>query len=159
MYIKEENKNFPLGLEVQVGVMNQSTNELPSYKTIGSSGVDIRAYINEPITIGPMERVLIPTGIYLEIPLGFEGQLRPRSGLSIKHGITLVNCVGTIDSDYRGEVKVPIINLSNDTYIIENGDRIAQLILAMCEHISWIEQKDVIATERGTGGFGSTGIK
>ena len=141
-----------------IKIVNQSQNPLPEYKTLGASGMDLLSNNEDTITIAPMERQLVPTGIFVEIPLGFEGQVRARSGLSIKNGITLVNCVGTIDSDYRGELKIPIINLGDEPFTINKGDRIAQLIIAKYERIEWEAVETVEDTHRGTGGFGSTGV-
>ena len=143
---------------MKVKIVNTSTNPLPEYKTLGSSGMDLLSNNDTMITIKPMERTLVPTGLFLEIPLGYEGQVRARSGLSIKNGITLVNCVGTIDSDYRGELKIPVINLGDEPFVIEKGDRIAQLIITKYETISWEEAETIEETERGIGGFGSTGV-
>lgn len=144
---------------MELNIRNTSHHPLPNYETNGSSGMDLRAYITESVTLMPLERLLIPTGLFLEIPLGFEGQVRPRSGLSIKHGISLVNCVGTIDSDYRGEVKIPVINLSAEPYTIQDGDRIAQLVIASYERVEPVAVSEVSDTNRGKGGFGSTGSK
>lgn len=144
---------------MELNIRNTSHHPLPNYETNGSSGMDLRAYITESVTLKPLERRLIPTGLYLEIPLGFEGQVRPRSGLSIKHGISLVNCVGTIDSDYRGEVKIPVINLSAEPYTIQDGDRIAQLVIASYERVVPVAVSEISDTNRGKGGFGSTGSK
>ncbi len=141
-----------------IKIVNKSDNPLPNYKSEGASGMDIMAYLNEPVTLRPLERVLIPTGLFIELDEGYEAQLRPRSGMSIKHGISLVNAVGTIDSDYRGEIKIPAINLSNETYTIQSGDRIAQMIIAKYEHAQLIEVDILEDTLRGSGGFGSTGI-
>ncbi len=141
-----------------VKIVNKSSNPLPEYKTSGSSGMDLLSNNEEIITIQPMERHLVPTGLFLEIPLGYEGQVRARSGLSIKNGITLVNCVGTIDSDYRGELKIPIINLGDEPFEIKKGDRIAQLIVTKYEQVLWEETKEIEESSRGHGGFGSTGI-
>ena len=140
-----------------VKVINKSTNPLPAYETIGSAGMDLRANLAAPLIIKPMERILVPTGLFLEIPLGFEGQVRPRSGLAIKYGLSLINCVGTIDSDYRGEVKIPMINLGTEPFTIEHGERIAQLVLAKHGIVEWEVQDTLNDTERGVGGFGSTG--
>ena len=134
--------------------------ELPRYETENSAGLDLRALLDEPMIIKPMERVLIPTGIFLEIPNGFEGQVRARSGLSIKHGLTMVNGVGTVDSDYRGELKVPMINLGSEEFKVESGDRIAQIVFAKYETVSFeavSSTEEVEKTERGAGGFGHTG--
>ncbi len=133
--------------------------ELPSYATEGSAGADIRAYIDEPVTLQPGERRLVPTGLFVEIPPGFEAQIRARSGLAIKHGIGLVNGVGTVDSDYRGEWNIPLINWGNEPYTIHNGDRIAQVIFAKYEKVDFDLAFEISQTERGTGGFGHTGIK
>lgn len=130
---------------------------LPEYKTEGAAGMDLCAAIHEPIELKPLDRVLVPTGIKIELEHGFEAQIRPRSGLSIKHGITLINCVGTIDEDYRGEVCVPIVNLSNETYTIMPDERIAQMIIARVEKADIEVTVELTETERGTGGFGSTG--
>lgn len=140
-------------------IRNTSHHPLPDYETEGASGMDIRAYVTEPITLKALERTLVPTGLFVEIPVGYEGQVRPRSGLSIKHGISLVNCVGTIDSDYRGELKIPVINLSNETYTIQDGERIAQLVIASYERVKTVAVEELSDTERGKGGFGSTGTK
>lgn len=131
---------------------------LPSYETEGSAGMDIRAYIEEPIIIEPGKRALIPTGIFIELPSGFEAQIRARSGLAIKYGIGLVNGTGTVDSDYRGEIKLPLINWGEDAFEIKNGDRIAQMIIAHYENAELISVDELSETERGTGGFGHTGI-
>lgn len=134
--------------------------ELPRYETENSAGLDLRALLDEPMIIKPMERVLIPTGIFLEIPNGFEGQVRARSGLSIKHGLTMVNGVGTVDSDYRGELKVPMINLGSEKFKVESGDRIAQIVFAKYETVSFeavSSTEELEKTERGAGGFGHTG--
>lgn len=144
-------------MEKTVKIINESTNALPSYETIGSSGMDLRASLKKSVILKPMERVLIPTGLFMEIPLGFEGQIRPRSGLAIKYGISLINCVGTIDSDYRGEIKIPMINLGTENFIIENGERIAQFILNTYTNVKWNVIDNLSDTKRGTGGFGSTG--
>lgn len=141
-------------------IRNISGNPLPAYETKGSAGMDLRAWLEAPIEIRPLERILVRTGLYLEIPDGYEGQVRPRSGLSIRYGLTLVNCVGTIDSDYRGELCIPVINLGQEPVVLENGMRIAQLILSRCEQLQVLEVNDTAElseTERGEGGFGSTG--
>lgn len=143
---------------MKIKIVNTSQNPLPEYKTLGASGMDLLADNEMPILLKPMERQLVPTGLFVEIPLGFEGQVRARSGLAIKNGITLVNCVGTIDSDYRGELKIPVINLSEEAFEIKRGDRIAQLIISKYEYIDWEKVDSVEDTHRGTGGFGSTGI-
>ncbi len=133
--------------------------KLPSYETEGSAGADIRAYLKEPITLMPGERRLIPTGLYVQLPQGIEAQVRARSGLSIKHGIGLVNGVGTVDSDYRGEWNVPLINFSDEPYIINDGDRIAQVIFSEYTQVDFKLTEEIDETERGSGGFGHTGIK
>ena len=130
---------------------------MPDFGSSGSAGADIRAFIQEPITIDPMARVRIPTGLFLEIPEGYEGQIRPRSGLAYKHGITVLNAPGTIDSDYRGELQIILINLGNDKFTVSSGDRIAQLIIASVVQAEYIEMSELGFTERGSGGFGSTG--
>lgn len=143
---------------MKIKVVNKSKFELPEYKTNGSAGMDLKANIDNPITLKPMEIAPIPTGIYVSIPEGYEGQIRPRSGLALNHGITLINCVGTIDSDYRGEIKVPLINLSQNDFTINPGDRIAQLVIAKYERAELITVSELDSTERGEGGFGHTGI-
>lgn len=142
---------------IRISIVNQSNNPLPDYATTGSSGVDIRAHLEQPITIQPSERMLVPTGIFVEIPVGYEIQIRPRSGLAIKQGITCLNTPGTIDADYRGEIKVILINLSADAQIIQPGDRIAQMVLQKVERIEWHVTEQLNETDRGSGGFGSTG--
>lgn len=143
---------------MKIKIVNTSKNPTPEYKTHGASGMDLLANNAEAIMLEPMQRTLVPTGIFVEIPYGYEGQVRARSGLSIKNGITLVNCVGTIDSDYRGELQIPVINLGAETFVISRGDRIAQLIIAKYEKIEWDESETLEDTTRGMGGFGSTGI-
>mgnify|MGYP000859906401 FL=1 len=132
---------------------------LPTYATDGASGMDLRAFIDEPVILKPMERRLIPTGLFVQIPEGYEGQVRSRSGLAIKYGIGLVNSIGTIDSDYRGELKIPVINFGNESFTINNGDRIAQLVIASYERVAPIIVSDLDETDRGEGGFGHTGVK
>lgn len=141
-----------------VKVVNKSNSSLPEYKTKGSAGIDLKAYLDDSIELKPFDRALIPTGLYLSIPEGYEGQIRGRSGLALKNGITLANGIGTIDSDYRGEVKVILINLSNEPFIINNGDRIAQLVLIKHEVIDFKLVGSLDDTDRGEGGFGHTGI-
>ena len=140
-----------------VKIINRSKNALPNYETEGSAGMDLRANINTPITLGPLERNLIPTGIFIELPLGFEAQVRPRSGLAAKRGLTCLNSPGTIDADYRGEIKVILVNLSNETQTIEPDERIAQMVVAKHERVTWEEVSVLNETQRGAGGFGSTG--
>jgi len=142
---------------IKVGIKNISNNEIPEYATVGSSGLDLRAWITEPIVLKPLERYLVPTGLFIEIPEGYEAQVRPRSGLAIKQGLSCLNSPGTIDSDYRGELKVIMVNLSNDTQTIESGNRIAQIVFQKVEKIEW-DIKDALSdTVRGDGGFGHTG--
>lgn len=141
----------------KVRVINKSTNELPEYQTEHSAGLDLRADLQQPVVIKPLERVLIGTGLYMAIPEGFEAQVRPRSGLAWKHGITVLNTPGTIDADYRGEVKVVLINLSHENFEVQPGDRIAQLILNKYEQIQWVLTDNLDETERGAGGYGHTG--
>lgn len=138
-------------------IINKSNNPLPEYKTTGASGMDLLSSNSEDIVLKPLERALVPTSLFIEIPDGYEGQVRARSGLSIKHGITLINAVGTIDSDYRGELKIPVVNLSDETYAIKPGERIAQLIISKYERAELVEVKELNESERGSGGFGSTG--
>ena len=135
-----------------------NTVEVPKYETIGASGMDVRAFLEEDITLEPMERKLIPTGFKMEIPIGYEAQIRPRSGLSIKNGISLINCTGTIDADYRGEVKVPLVNLSKETFVVKNGDRIAQMVIAPVIQAKIEIVDELSETKRAEGGFGSTGV-
>lgn len=144
---------------MQVKIINRSKNPLPQYQTLGSAGMDLSANLDHPIELKPLERTLVPTGLFMELPLGYEAQIRPRSGMAIKKGITVINTPGTIDSDYRGEIKIPIVNLSADIQIIEHGERVAQMVIAKHEHIIW-ELTDILEdSERGAGGFGHTGTK
>jgi dUTP pyrophosphatase len=140
-----------------VKIINKSNNPLPEYATIGSSGMDIRAFLSEPVTLMPMERALVATGLFIELPENMEAQVRPRSGLAIKQGITCLNSPGTVDADYRGELKVILINLSNERQTIQSGDRIAQMVIQTVEKIVWQEVKILNETSRGQGGFGHTG--
>lgn len=142
-----------------VKIVNQSGHELPQYATVGASGLDIRASIEQDIILQPMERILVPTGLFIELPIGYEAQIRPRSGLAIKQGITCLNTPGTIDADYRGEIKVILINLSPEAQTIHNGDRIAQMVIQKIEKITWIEVSVLTDTARSSGGFGHTGKK
>jgi dUTP pyrophosphatase len=144
---------------MHVKIINQSKHILPAYETPSSAGLDVRANVSEPIELKPMERVLVKTGLFMEIPAGFECQVRRRSGLGFKNGITVLNSPGTIDADYRGEVGVILINLSNETFVIQDGERIAQLVFAKVEQAEWNASIELSETERGTGGFGSTGVK
>ncbi|MDX1348597.1 MAG: dUTP diphosphatase [Putridiphycobacter sp.] len=144
---------------MKVKVVNQSNNAIPVYETINSAGVDLRAHTSETITLKPLERALVKTGLFIEIPEGYEAQVRPRSGLAYKNGITVLNSPGTIDADYRGEIGVILVNLSNEAFKIENGERIAQLVFAKYEQANFTEVDTLSETERGKGGFGSTGKK
>lgn len=147
---------FPKMLSVKI--INRSKHALPTYATEGSAGMDLRANLSEPITLQPLERYLVPTGIFIQLPQGYEAQIRPRSGLSLKKGITLVNAVGTIDSDYTGEICLPVINLSNEPYTIQDGERIAQMVVTRYERVAWQVVSVLEPTQRGDKGFGSTGI-
>ncbi len=142
-----------------VKIINLSNFELPAYQTEGSAGMDLRAFIEDSIILKPLERKLIPTGLFIELPLGYEAQIRPRSGLAFKHGISIVNSPGTIDADYRGEIKVLLINLSNDEFTIHAGERIAQMVVAKHERVEWDNAKELSETARGSGGYGHTGNK
>ena len=142
---------------VNIKIINNSTNVLPAYETIGSSGMDLRANLQEPVNLAPLQRALIPTGLFIELPLGYEAQVRPRSGLAIKHGITCLNSPGTIDSDYRGELKIILINLSDEVFTIQHGERIAQMIIQPVVKAEWEVVKILNESRRGEGGFGHTG--
>jgi dUTP pyrophosphatase len=142
---------------MQVKIINKSKHALPEYETPHSAGLDLRANIDTPITLGPLERTLVPTGLFIELPIGYEAQIRPRSGLAIKHGISLVNTPGTIDSDYRGEIKAIVVNLSNTPFIINDGERICQMVIARHERVEWTSAEQLTETVRGSGGFGHTG--
>jgi dUTP pyrophosphatase len=142
---------------MNVQIINQSTNPLPAYATEGSSGMDIRAFLKDAVELKPMDRALIPTGLFIELPHGYEAQIRPRSGLAIKQGITCLNTPGTIDADYRGEIKIILINLSGETQSIQNGERIAQMVIQKVEHIHWMQANELKQTDRNESGFGSTG--
>ena len=144
---------------MKVKVINKSGMDLPSYATVASAGMDVRAAVETPVTIAPLGRAVVPTGLFLEIPVGFEVQVRPRSGLAAKKGITVLNAPGTIDADYRGEVCVILVNLSQEPFVIERGERIAQLVLARHEVIEWETVETLEESQRGAGGFGSTGTK
>ncbi len=144
---------------ILINIINTSSNVLPAYETSGSAGMDIRANLQEPVKLLPLQRALIPTGLFIELPDNYEAQIRPRSGLAIKHGITCLNSPGTIDSDYRGEIKIILVNISAEEHIIENGDRIAQLIIQPVMKAEWIEVKILNESKRGVGGFGHTGKK
>ena len=144
---------------MKINIINKSQHALPNYETIASAGMDLRANLSEPIVLEPLQRALIPTGLFMELPIGYEAQVRPRSGLALKKGITCLNSPGTIDAYYRGEIGVILANLSNETFVVENGERIAQMVIAKHERAEWIEVEVLSETERGTGGFGSTGVK
>lgn len=143
---------------MKINIVNKSKHHLPEYETLFSAGMDLRANIDEPIVMKPMERKLVPTGLYISLLEGYEAQVRPRSGLAIKKGITVLNAPGTIDADYRGEIRVILINLSDEEFVIQDGDRIAQMIIARHERAEWNEVDILDETQRGAGGFGSTGI-
>ena len=144
---------------MNIKIINKSDHALPHYETNASAGMDLRASIQEPVVLRPMERTIIKTGFFMELPIGFEAQVRPRSGLAAKKGITVLNAPGTIDADYRGEVGVILINLSNEAFTIENGERIAQMVIAKHERATWEQVEELSSTVRGEGGFGSTGVK
>lgn len=142
---------------MKVEIINKSKYELPEYQTSGSAGLDLVANLDEDIVLKPLDRFLVPTGLYIAVPEGYEAQIRPRSGLAYKFGISIINAVGTIDSDYRGEWKVPLVNLSNENYVLKSGERIAQVIFSKYEKVQWVEVNTLSETQRGEGGFGSTG--
>lgn len=144
---------------MKIKIINKSSHALPHYETIASAGLDLRANITNPIVLKPLERTIVKTGLFIELPIGFEAQVRPRSGLAAKKGITVLNAPGTVDADYRGEIGVILVNLSNQEFKIENGERIAQLVIAEHERAEWIEVETLTETSRGEGGFGSTGTK
>ena len=145
--------------KIKVKIVNKSGNPLPAYSTLQSAGMDLRASIAEPITLEPLQRTLVPTGVYIQLPQGYECQIRPRSGMALKRGLTILNTPGTIDADYRGEVCVILVNLSNEPQTIENGERICQMVVARHSTVEWEEVTELDATERGEGGFGHTGTK
>ncbi|WP_417874218.1 dUTP diphosphatase [Xanthomarina gelatinilytica] len=144
---------------MNIKIINKSNHALPHYETIASAGMDLRANITEPITLKPLERTVVKTGLFIELPVGIEAQVRPRSGLAAKKGVTVLNAPGTVDADYRGEIGVILVNLSNEDFTIENGERIAQLVIAKHERAEWMEVETLSETSRGEGGFGSTGVK
>ena len=144
---------------MKVKVINRSAYDLPQYETALAAGLDVRANITESITLGPLERTLVPTGLFIELPEGYEMQVRPRSGLAAKHGLSLVNAPGTIDADYRGEIKVILVNLSNTPFELKPGERGAHLVVSQFTRVDWVPVEELGETERGTGGFGSTGVK
>ena len=143
---------------MDIKIINTSNHELPNYETIASAGMDLRASISESRVLRPLERSIVGTGLFIELPIGFEAQVRPRSGLAAKKGITVLNAPGTIDADYRGEIGVILVNLSNEDFTVQNGERIAQLVIAKHERVEWIVTEELSDTDRGEGGFGSTGI-
>lgn len=144
---------------MQINIINQSQHELPNYETIASAGMDLRANLVEPITLKPLDRAIVKTGLFIELPVGYEAQVRPRSGLAAKKGITVLNSPGTVDADYRGEIGVILVNLSHEDFVVENGERIAQLVIAKHERAEWNVVEELTETSRGAGGFGSTGVK
>ena len=144
---------------MKIKIINKSGHKLPHYETLASAGMDLRANLESPITLKPLERAIVPTGLFMELPVGYEAQVRPRSGLAAKKGITVLNAPGTIDADYRGNVGVILVNLSNEDFTIENGERIAQMVIAKHERADWEEVETLSQTDRGAGGFGSTGTK
>lgn len=144
---------------MQIKIINKSSHVLPHYETIASAGLDLRANITEAIQLQPLERTIVKTGLFIELPIGFEAQVRPRSGLAAKNGVTVLNAPGTVDADYRGEIGVILVNLSNTMFTIQNGERIAQLVIAKHERAEWLEVETLSETSRGEGGFGSTGVK
>lgn len=144
---------------MKINIINRSNHPLPHYETIASAGMDLRANISESVTLQPLERAIIKTGLFIELPIGFEAQVRPRSGLAAKKGITVLNAPGTIDADYRGEIGVILVNLSNEAFVVETGERIAQLVISAHERAKWVEVEELSETKRGEGGFGSTGVK
>lgn len=144
---------------MKINIINNSGHDLPNYETIASAGMDLRAVLSESITLNPLERAIVKTGLFIELPIGFEAQVRPRSGLAAKKGVTVLNSPGTIDADYRGEIGVILVNLSNEAFVVENGERIAQLVIAKHERAEWVEVSELTETSRGAGGFGSTGTK
>ena len=146
-------------MRMDIKIINKSSHALPNYETIASAGMDLRANISESITLKPLERTIVKTGLFIELPIGFEAQVRPRSGLAAKKGITVLNAPGTIDADYRGEIGVILVNLSNKDFTIENGERIAQMVISKHERAEWIDVEELSETSRGEGGFGSTGVK
>lgn len=149
----------PLHKRMKINIINKSAHPLPDYETGASAGMDLRANISESVTLQPLERAIVKTGLFIELPIGYEAQVRPRSGLAAKKGITVLNAPGTIDADYRGEMGVILVNLSNTPFTIENGERIAQLVISKHERAEWVEVQELSVTSRGEGGFGSTGVK
>ena len=144
---------------MKINIVNKSKHELPHYATSQSAGIDLRANLEEPILLKPLQRTLVKTGLFMELPIGYEAQVRPRSGLAFKKGITVLNSPGTIDADYRGEISVILVNLSDEEFVIENGERVAQMVIAKHEQADWEVVVELVETKRGAGGFGSTGVK
>ncbi|WP_108425173.1 dUTP diphosphatase [Flagellimonas amoyensis] len=144
---------------MEIKIINKSGHKLPHYETLTSAGMDLRANLEAPVVLKPLGRAIVPTGIFMELPVGYEAQVRPRSGLAAKKGVTVLNAPGTIDADYRGEVGVILVNLSNEDFTVENGERVAQMVIAKHERAEWLEVETLSETDRGAGGFGSTGIK
>jgi dUTP pyrophosphatase len=144
---------------MNINIITKSQHDLPSYETIASAGMDLRANITDAITLKPLERTIVKTGLFIELPIGYEAQVRPRSGLAAKNGVTVLNAPGTVDADYRGEIGVILVNLSNEDFTIQNGERIAQLVIAKHERAEWTVVQELSETSRGEGGFGSTGVK
>lgn len=142
---------------MQVRITNKSRHALPAYQSVAAAGMDLRADLEAPLTLKPLQRMLIPTGLFIELPLGFEAQVRPRSGLAYKHGLTVLNSPGTIDADYRGEIRVLLVNISDEAFVVNDGERIAQLVIARHENVEWVEAEALSDTARGNGGFGSSG--
>jgi len=142
-----------------VRIIHKSKHPLPHYQTPGAAGMDLHAELAQPVVLKPLERALIPTGLFIELPMGFEAQIRPRSGLAYKHGLTVLNSPGTIDADYRGEIKVLLVNLSNTDFVVNDGERIAQMVIAKHENVEWVKAEVLDETSRGAGGYGSTGVK
>jgi len=152
-----QGRTYFLGERLKVKIINKSRHALPAYQTAGAAAFDVCANIDEPVTLGSLERALVPTGLYLAVPDGFEAQVRPRSGLAAKHGMGIVNSPGTVDSDFRGELKIILVNLSHDEYVVQDGDRIAQVVVAPVERVQWVEVQVHDTTDRGANGYGSTG--
>ena len=144
---------------MKINIINKSKHELPSYATVAAAGMDLRANLDAPIVLKSLERTLVATGLFIELPVGFEAQIRPRSGLAFKNGLTVLNSPGTIDADYRGEIKVILVNLSNEPFTINDGERVAQMVIAKHEQAEWIVVEELTGTDRGAGGFGHTGTK
>jgi dUTP pyrophosphatase len=157
--LKPATNNKQPSTKMTIKIINNSQHALPNYETLASAGMDLRANLTESIILNPLERAIVKTGLFIELPIGYEAQVRPRSGLAAKKGITVLNSPGTVDADYRGEIGVILVNLSNEPFTIENGERIAQLVIAQHERAEWMEVTTLSETDRGAGGFGSTGVK